>query len=138
MWAFFVINIFWFKPENPTLNKIHLFDNTEKVYESISGPTFENVCSERPDDEVVFTTNMCQHMADGNVSQPKKNHHYILILSFEFVMWDDQLTRALTARKQPVILIYRYIRDAEIGNLIKVEKTEFICFRNIALHCHQV
>ena len=68
----------------------------------------------------------------------KKNHHYILILSFEFVMWDDQLTRALTARKQPVILIYRYIRDAEIGNLIKVEKTEFICFRNIALHCHQV
>ena len=54
MWAFFVINIFWFKPENPTLNKIHLFDNTEKVYESISGPTFENVSSERPDDEVVF------------------------------------------------------------------------------------
>ena len=86
----------------------------------------------------LFSAPTCASMADGNVSQPKKNHHYILILSFEFVMWDDQLTRALTARKQPVILIYRYIRDAEIGNLIKVEKTEFICFRNIALHCHQI
>ena len=30
------------------LNEIHPFDNTEKVYESFSGRTFENLSSEKP------------------------------------------------------------------------------------------
>ena len=32
----------------PLLNAIYPFDNTEKVYESISGHTFENWSSEKP------------------------------------------------------------------------------------------
>ena len=32
----------------PLLNEIHPFDNTEKVYQSISGDTFENWSSEKP------------------------------------------------------------------------------------------
>ena len=47
--CFFCYKYFDLKLKIPLLNKIHPFDNTEKVYQSISGDTFENWLSEKPD-----------------------------------------------------------------------------------------
>ena len=38
----------------PLLNEIHPFDNSVKVYKSISGHTFENWSSEKPDLSAIF------------------------------------------------------------------------------------
>ena len=47
--CFFCYKYFDFKLKIPLLNKIHPFDNTEKVYQSISGHTIENWSSEKPE-----------------------------------------------------------------------------------------
>ena len=48
----FVLYIFLSKVMKiPLLNVIHPFDNTEKVYESISGCTFKTLAESEPDSD---------------------------------------------------------------------------------------
>ena len=66
----------------PLFNEIHPFDNTEKVYESISGCTFENLCSEKPGHSIILSLSI--QTRNQQFENLELNHYYFFHLRLNY------------------------------------------------------